>query len=832
MEEQRKEQLKSQFAEALRLAVKEFGRRPDEVISINFNNSSLRLRKKHTLMLLRKLATPFKNQIGDQESNGSFTDEQLSQFLTRNPLIFDKLVARINPIQIEEVYRQIDQKYEEEIPEDQKEQEVEEITEEKLIEKEKEKETKTETATATAADEHEGTISNPKSPKEPSTSPATNKIDRQIAAAEAARLKQKEERELAYSIAERIRTYGAKGMFKTAEQREQLMRDRIFQPDEMRGILSGNLIFADGNNPIYNQNGFKDQNEWDKAVYETATNLLSERKRAEEMLRNNIARTPFKSKLYMESEYYPQPDINFSIPTTTTPSYSVSTSPRTDSGSWGKNFGSRVNSARNRIGSLRGAGSSLTKASRGKALAAASRLGGLGKLAGFTPVGRGVQLALLAVQNPKELMYAILAAGALFFIILTPLGSNLLQTTSLLPPYETPRVTSGGASSGSSSFPQNSDISACKFIRGSEANPEQSFKSEVLMRYFRAAGALSGMPPALIAAFARVESPSSVNFTDESLNSYVCAVSPTGALGLMQIQPAGTTGHDGPAVNLGASYIGKTVESLTKADYCDIEKSIIIATGFIIKKMEYRGFSNGGKWNPEWTNNKDAIKVLVEGYYGCDRYPDCTSGPYSYSEDVWKSVQACKVSPTTPGQVPQQTIPSDPQGIQQAIKSRFNITMNGFELRKDLLQWAYRKLESVSNTRLLELVSGTVITASGSSSQTGCNTLNIRSTIENEQLLGIILTHELGHIIRNCKQSQYQQHLDALNREKGITLYARTLCGSEGSTDSTSEDYAEMIAYYLNPDAPEQTSCSGGGNPYANGGYPLHKKVAEDILRK
>ncbi len=183
-------------------------------------------------------------------------------------------------------------------------------------------------------------------------------------------------------------------------------------------------------------------------------------------------------------------------------------------------------------------------------------------------------------------------------------------------------------------------LSQCQFSRGDVGTA--SFKSPKLLSYFEEAGKASSMPPELLAAFARVESPSSVNLTDSDLDNYKCAVSPTGARGLMQIQPPGTTGHDPAAIANGAKYLNRSVEELTIADYCDVRTSIFLSAGFIIKKLEYVGIKNNGLWNPEWTTNKDVINAAASGYYGCLLYPSCNSGPHSYGGDLWNSLQACK----------------------------------------------------------------------------------------------------------------------------------------------------------------------------------------------
>ncbi len=196
----------------------------------------------------------------------------------------------------------------------------------------------------------------------------------------------------------------------------------------------------------------------------------------------------------------------------------------------------------------------------------------------------------------------------------------------------------------------NQDIASCKFIRSDQNPKDESFKSPLLMTYIREASNLTNIPAAVLAAFIRVESPSSVNLTDEQIKSYQCAQSPTGALGIMQIQPPGTKSAKGdPAscddcIDAGAKLIGKTVSTMSREDYCDPRANIIVGAGWILKKMGNLGYTNNGKWSPAWTNNKGAINALVNTYYGCLLYGGAASctGPYNYGDDIWNSMQSCR----------------------------------------------------------------------------------------------------------------------------------------------------------------------------------------------
>lgn len=194
-----------------------------------------------------------------------------------------------------------------------------------------------------------------------------------------------------------------------------------------------------------------------------------------------------------------------------------------------------------------------------------------------------------------------------------------------------------------------SDISQCKFTW---AGTSAQFQSQLLLSFVQEAANKSSIPPVVLAAFIRVESPASSTMSDSQISNYTanCARSVTGALGIMQIQPPGTTSLNGdPAscddcIDAGARLIGKTVSTLTTADYCDPRTNIIVGAGWILKKMSKLGYGDGTKWDPAWTNNRQAIEALVNTYYGCLLYGgqnDCT-GPFNYATDVQTSIANCQ----------------------------------------------------------------------------------------------------------------------------------------------------------------------------------------------
>lgn len=442
----------------------------------------------------------------------------------------------------------------------------------------------------------------------------------------------------------------------------------------------------------------------------------------------------------------------------------------------------------------------------------------MGKFGRFGSFGKGSNAMIRAGSIVKKGGLLMFLLAVIVFIslvgLLAVIGSSQSTTNPSSSPYPSPIVSALPSTTPIIS----SDISNCKFTRSDQSPKETTYQSPTILSYFQQASTKSSIPAAILAAFTRVESPSLAYKTDSDLVSMGCPESSTGALGIMQLQPQGTKGHDAGAITQGAAFIGKQYSELTRDDYCDPQKSILMGAGFILKKMSYFGYGTGTEWNSSWTNDKTAIDKLVEGYYGCIRYgsgddaKNSCSDPgrkFSYGDDVWTSLQNCQV-PTSPTPVstttPANARPSAPaiekDRLKNSLISQFGITMNGFDT--DHLQWAWEKLWDVSNTKFIGLTRGSVVTEdSYSSSQVGCPGSGVAVYLRQypEELFKYALIHELGHVVRNCTQlsiSFFREHLNALDQEKGITYYANNAWNCTRS-DNPSEDYAEMIARYLNP---------------------------------
>ncbi len=248
------------------------------------------------------------------------------------------------------------------------------------------------------------------------------------------------------------------------------------------------------------------------------------------------------------------------------------------------------------------------------------------------------------LKNQTEDM---LKKNAMRLLLTTPVGWGIIAIIIFIFLFVFIIIVQQGGSPGGTTVATN--LSSCSFIREGQSPSGAQFQSPLLLSYFQEASQLSGVPAVVLAAIARVESPSSVNLTDTDFSSF-CPVSSTGALGLMQIQPPGTRGYSADSVALGAQFLGTTVDQLTQEDFCNPQKNIILAAGFIIKKMGYLYGGDGKSWNPAWNDDKNAIDTLATGYYGCLNYggsdPLKCEGPYSYGNDIWESIQSCQISNT------------------------------------------------------------------------------------------------------------------------------------------------------------------------------------------
>ncbi|MBI4040132.1 hypothetical protein HY389_02150, partial [Candidatus Daviesbacteria bacterium] len=374
------------------------------------------------------------------------------------------------------------------------------------------------------------------------------------------------------------------------------------------------------------------------------------------------------------------------------------------------------------------------------------------------PVSKGVRWLIIGIVVILLLIFILIPMGLLQTNTLLTLFTNTQSSTQPIPPGTIP-----------------SDLSSCQFYRGGDGpNSAKSFKSSKLLSYIQEASSLSGVPAVVLAAFMRVESPIALDKTDAQIDNYECSISSTGALGIMQIQPPRTIGHDGIAINNGARFISKNTNTLTQADYCDPRTSIIIASGFILKKLQYAGFGDGTTWNQVWTTDQNVFRAMASGYYGCDLYGgpvDCV-GPYSYSQDLTQSIQACSSVATRPPDSPQY---KDLYDLANQIQQNFSVTIAGpADFTNQQLEDIYKTLaalfQSQKYAQTLRSIQPFISLDTSIGSCFGATYgksvhLGKCSTFDG---VAYVVPHELGHTIQSFSGSLYRDYLNSVADEYGL----------------------------------------------------------------
>ncbi len=193
----------------------------------------------------------------------------------------------------------------------------------------------------------------------------------------------------------------------------------------------------------------------------------------------------------------------------------------------------------------------------------------------------------------------------------------------------------------------SSALDYCSFTyRGKQV----AIKSRKLVSIFQEVSALTKVPAAVLASVAVHESnvfSTQAEDTHDAFSSSPTGIdclphfptSPTGALGLMQIQapsslqPKGAGQYNPNAfskegVEIGLKFLGRDLSSLTLQDFCDIKTNVILGAGVLIAK-------NGGS-APQTI---DEITQSVCRYYGV-----CSYGEFNYGGEVAGDFNNCRLA--------------------------------------------------------------------------------------------------------------------------------------------------------------------------------------------
>lgn len=677
---------------------------------------------------------------------------------------------------------------------------------------------------------------------------------------EVPKITEQEKQTAAYYLWEKISKHSED--LKTEAGRQKLLHDpnsHITQND-INLILASGLIIGTDKAPQHspqrflNPDGSVDQHKWNRAVYEAAARQLEEKQGILETVRENLPTQAAVKEAFKEVSLSSPVQNSLSVFQRGLGKVIRRFGPNIASAGIGAAVGSTLPFAGPAAGAALGAAvggaistkAGATLASKGVGLAAKTAL--KGALATI-PTGVGQALFLLSMLPgfdkaagkifglAKNTVFII--AAILFMVIILPV-LRLGESTSLVGPFSRvseasplqPPLPGGGG-----------DIASCTFYRGGDSTPGLKFNISEWPVLISDIATRVGIPSSVLAAILRVECPNCFATTNpDYLTNDYDAHSSGVAYGVMQFTPSTfkwTYDSNKPSM---VSLFGKTsvkteIDPQSAMAPIDVLRIYSIRDSVIAAAFKIKADSGGGSWSDRSTLDK-----VAGAYYGCLRYdndPDttideaCKTGPYNYGEDLWKSVSQCQSTSPSPSVPP----PLPGSDLQKEIASRFGITMNGFDQKN--LQWAYNKLSAVAQTNLKNFVQGVVITAvSSGSQQINCKSINLRSNLESEELFGVVLLHEIGHIIFNCGGggAKTGSHETVLASEGYLTNYSRTACTYSAREINDwvkrSEDYAEMITYYLNPGVRAQTAACAGNqpNPYSGGANPQHFNLAKTIL--
>ena len=190
---------------------------------------------------------------------------------------------------------------------------------------------------------------------------------------------------------------------------------------------------------------------------------------------------------------------------------------------------------------------------------------------------------------------------------------------------------------------------------------------------------------------------------------------------------------------------------------------------------------------------------------------------------------------------PTGSYPSDPQG---ELQSKYKITTQGFG--GEGIKMIYEMVTCVSTSKFPAVTQGVSTTIHNAISPSiGSIGMDCDSTCniwipEGTSAFKFILTHEFGHVINimNTREVSHSTELtNAHEKEGGLSPYSGPYYGGQGGcpVKGAGEDYAEMVAYYLNPSLGGKTgACDSRENPknslFEDTHFPLHLAVAKQVL--
>lgn len=230
------------------------------------------------------------------------------------------------------------------------------------------------------------------------------------------------------------------------------------------------------------------------------------------------------------------------------------------------------------------------------------------------------------------------------------------------------------------------EIAGCTFYRGGDPKPELKIGNPEMASFISDVSANIGIPSSLVAGIMRVETAEALASKDQSyltsdydphcsgvIDQNKCKTDGI-AFGVMQFTPGTFLGTFEQNKTLIQQLFGKASVSIDIKPQNSMDpssvfriysvKDSITAAALKIKNDKY-DINRDGPWD------EPTITKIAEGYYGCDKYPNCSTGPYSYGKDLWNSYSNCQ----------QGIMP----GIQNAVKGIIGIIQDAFGIIQKLV---------------------------------------------------------------------------------------------------------------------------------------------------
>lgn len=250
--------------------------------------------------------------------------------------------------------------------------------------------------------------------------------------------------------------------------------------------------------------------------------------------------------------------------------------------------------------------------------------------------------AAALVSNPAGWVVAAVAIGIVLFIIIFMFFFKPSSVST--PGFAEEDLAAPGGGMG--------NIASCTFYRGGDPVPGRKFGNPEMAQFVDSVSAKVGVPASVVAGIMRVESGNKLVLSDPSYFAADYDDTSSGvAYGIMQFTPGtfiGTFSRNATELN---NLFNKTdvraeidPPGTYPSNYFRIYsiRDSITATAFKVKN-DKQSINGDGPWD------QATIYEIARRYYGCLQYGlgGCTSGPYNYGEDVWKSYSECKAAPAT-----------------------------------------------------------------------------------------------------------------------------------------------------------------------------------------